>query len=157
MFPSRFTNVAEARTRFGDRVDRVGAYLSRVDPAADALVEGIRKLPEGSGWPLFERAAKEGIAKVGGAPEVFRAFFEQVERIPVWVDWPTLDRGGQVLLRAGALGGLVLGLKSLVLGYASPAGNKPLLLTRRLQEQAARRLNETAHFVQATIPQGGLR
>jgi hypothetical protein len=37
-----------------------------------------------------------------------------------------------VFLRPGLLGGLVLGLRSLVYGYAAPAGNKPLVFSGRL-------------------------
>jgi hypothetical protein len=157
MLPSRFLNASAARARFGDRIDRLGAYLTRVDPAADAIVEAMETMPAGEGWALFRRAAQTGIASTPGAPEAMRAFFAEVERVPMWVDWETLDRGGAVLMRAGPLGGMVLGLKSLVLGYASPAGNKPLILSGRLEEQAGRRLSETARFVQATIAPGGMR
>ena len=48
-------------------------------------------------------------------------------------------------------------MRSLVLGYASPAGNKPLMLSGRLKEQALKRLNETARFVQAVCRPGGMR
>jgi hypothetical protein len=155
MFPARYLHVAEARARFGDRVDRLGGYLTRVDPLADAVAADIAA-SEGS-WGLFDAASKRGIASVSGAPASFRALFETVERVPVWVDWPTIDRGGELLVRAGPLGGLVLGLKSLILGYTSPAGNKPLVFSGRLQEHAKRRLNETSRFVQATIAPGGMR
>ena len=157
MLPSRFVNLPGARARFGDRIDRLGAYLTRVDPAADGLVEAFEAMPPGAGWALFRHAAQGGIASVSEPPEALRAFFAEVERVPVWVDWNALDHGGAVLRRAGPLGGLVLGLKSLVLGYASPGGNKPLILSGRLEEQAGRRLNETARFVQATIAPGGMR
>jgi hypothetical protein len=160
MLPSRFLNASAARARFGDRVDRLGAYLTRMDPLADAVVEAIETMPAGAGWALFRQAAQAGIASTSdaaNAPAALRAFFAEVERVPLWVDWETLDRGGAVLMRAGPLGGIVLGLKSLVLGYASPAGNKPLILSGRLEEQAGRRLSETARFVQATIAPGGMR
>jgi hypothetical protein len=157
MLPSRFLNVSAARARFGDRVDRLGEFLLRVDPVADAVVETIEAMPAGAGWALFRRAAQAGIASTPEAPEAMRALFAQVERVPVWVDWETLDHGGTVLRRAGPLGGIVLGLKALVLGYSSPGGNKPLILSGRLEEQAARRLSETARFVQATIAPGGMR
>ena len=157
MLPSRFLNASAARARFGDRVDRLGAYLMRVDPAADAVVDAIDAMPAGAGWALFRQAARTGIASTSGAPDALRALFAEVERVPVWVDWEALDRGGGVLMRAGPLGGIVLGMKSLVLGYASPAGNKPLVLSGRLEEQAGRRLSETARFVQATIAPGGMR
>src|ERR1700733_5498854 len=157
MFPTRFVHLPAARARFGDRVDRVGAYLSRVDETAVRVVAAIDEMPPGAGWKVFDEAAARGIAQVDGAPESFRALFADVERVPVWVDWATLDRGGAVLLRAGVLGGIVLGLKSLVTGYATPAGNKPLIFSGRLAEQAPRRLQETSRFVQATIRPGGLR
>ncbi len=147
--------MAEARARFGPRVDRLGEFLTKVDPLADAVVADIEAAH--GGWRSFEQAARHGIATVPHAPDSFHALFESVHRVPVWVDWATLERGGELLLRAGPLGGLVLGLKSLVFGYASPGGNKPLTYTGRLQEQAARRLNETARFVQATITPGAMR
>jgi hypothetical protein len=156
MFPSRFTGLNEARAHFGDRVDRLGPFLTRVDTLADDAVASIQVMPAGAGWQLFEQAARDGLAAVTDPPASFRALFAQAERVPVWVDWPIIARGGGVLLRAGALGGLVLGLKSLVLGYTSPAGNKPLVFSGRLEEHAARRLNETARFVQATITPGGM-
>lgn len=156
-FPARFTHLPGARARFGDRVDRLGVYLSRVDDAADRVVASIEEMAPGEGWRMFDEAAAHGIAHVDRAPESFRALFAGVERVPVWVDWATLDRGGAVLLRAGVLGGIVLGLKSLVTGYATPAGNKPLIFSGRLAEQAPRRLQETSRFVQATIRPGGLR
>ncbi len=153
----RFVRAVEARASFGDRVDRLVPFLSRVDPVADAVIDSIGDLPDGAGWKMIERALKEGIDRVDDPPPALRAFFEAAERVPLWVDWPTLDRGGSVLFRAGPVGGLVLGAKSLVYGYASPGGNKPLIMSGRLREQAARRLNETARFVQAVCRPGGMR
>ncbi|MFP2906394.1 oxygenase MpaB family protein [Pyxidicoccus sp. 3LFB2] len=60
-------------------------------------------------------------------------------------------------MRAGVLSGMVLGLKSLVGGYCSPAGNKPLVFSGRLQEMASRRLAETGRFVQAVCLPDGMR
>jgi hypothetical protein len=157
MFPARFHNPDAARARFGDRVDRLAPYLEAVDPLADAVVAAIESMPPGQGSRLFNEAAAHGIASVAHAPEAFRAFFAHVEHVPAWVDWKTIDRGGDALMRAGPLGGIVLGVKSLVYGYASPGGNKPLVFSGRLQEQAARRLNETARFVQAVCRPRGLR
>jgi hypothetical protein len=157
MIPARFKNAAAARGRYGDRIDRLAPYLLRTDPLADALAATIAAMPEGQGWSLFNDAASKGIASVPDAPAPFRAFFEQVEHVPAWVDWKTIDRGGNALMRAGPLGGIVLGVKSLVHGYASPAGNKPLIFSGRLKEQASRRLNETARFVQAVCSPRGLR
>ena len=157
MFASRFTNLDEARALFGDRVDRLGPFLMRADPLADAVADTIAEMPPGDGRLLFQRMIERGGESAPEAPVALRSFFAAVERVPVWVDWSVVDDGGRVLIRAGPLGGLVLGLKSLVTSYTSPAGNKPLVLSGRMQEDAPRRLNETARFVRATILPGGMR
>ncbi len=136
-------------------MDRLGAFLTRVDPLADAVVADL----EGhkGGLALFDAACRHGRAATPAAPDSFHALLESVERVPFWVDWNVIDRGGELLLRAGVLGGLVLGLRSLVLGYTSPAGNKPLVWSGQLKTQAPRRLNETAKFVKATISPRAMR
>ncbi len=121
------------------------------------MIEAFEALPPRHGWGMFRQALAHGIASVPDAPEAIRALFAEVDTVPVWVDWSALDRGGELLFRSGILGGIILGAKSLVLGYVSPAGNKPLVLSGRLQQQAARRLNETSRFVQAVCRPGGLR
>ncbi len=156
-FPSRFVNLSAARLRFGDRVDRLGHFLTKVDEPADRVVDAIESLPRGEGWRLFEQGLRGGSRAIPGAPAAMRDLLDVVAEIPAWVDWPTCDRGGEMLMRVGVLGGAVLGSQSLVLGYASPAGNKPLVLSGRLKEQALKRLNETARFVQAVCRPGGMR
>jgi hypothetical protein len=155
--PTRFVNVASARQKYGDRVDRLGRYLTRVDTKADAAVAAIEELPKGEGWRLFEQGIRRGARAIPHAPLAMRELLEEVEAVPAWVDWETCDRGGAMLMRAGILGGAVLGARSLPLGYASPGGNKPLVFSGRMKEQAARRVNETARFVQAVSRPGGMR
>jgi len=157
MVPSRYTHLDSARARFGDRVDRLAPYLLQSDLLADAVIEAFEGLPPRSGWAMLEQGLAKGIAAVPDAPEALRALFAEIDHVPVWVDWRTIDRGGELLFRTGIIGGIVLGAKSLVLGYVSPAGNKPLVLSGRLQQQAARRLNETSRFVQAVCRPDGLR
>jgi hypothetical protein len=150
-------NLAEARALFGDRVDRVGPFLLETDPAGDAAVEALEALPKGEGWRVFEEGLRGGARAIPRAPAALRALLEEAEYVPPWVDWDTCNRGGEVFFRAGVLAGMVLGARSLVLGYASPGGNKPLVFSGRLKEQATRRLNETARFVQAVSRPGGMR
>lgn len=155
-FPARYSNLTEARRRFGSRVDRLAPFFERVDPLADAVVDSIEKMP-GRGFKMLERALTHGISAVDDAPGSFRALFAELDTVPPWVDEPTLDRGGALLMRAGVLGGICLGAKSLVVGYASPGGNKPLVFSGRLVESASRRLNETSRFVQAVCRPGGMQ
>jgi hypothetical protein len=155
LWPSRFLAASRARQRFGARVDELGAALSRGDPLADAVVEAFAALPPGQGTAMLERALGRGIDAVSDAPAPLRALFAALDEPPPWVDRDALSRGGEVLVRAGWLGGAVLGGRSIVLGYASPAGNKPLAFSGRLTQQAPRRLAETSRFVEAvTAPFG---
>ncbi|HEY8073868.1 MAG TPA: oxygenase MpaB family protein, partial [Labilithrix sp.] len=156
-FPSRYVNLATARQRFGDRVDRLGRHFWRVDEAADAVVDALETMPKGEGWRAVEEGVRRGPSAIPDAPAPLRELLASCEHVPTWVDWDACDRGGAMLMRAGPLGGACLGARSLVLGYASPGGNKPLAFTGRLREQAKRRLDETARFVQAVSRPAGMR
>lgn len=156
-FPKRYKNLEAARARFGDRVDRLGRHLFRTDELADAVVASIESLPKGEGWRLFEAGVRGGPRAIPHAPKPMRELLEHAAHVPAWLDWDTCDRGGLLLMRAGPLGGAVLGGRSLILGYASPGGNKPLVFSGRLNQQAKRRLDETARFVQAVSRPGGMR
>lgn len=140
-----------------ERARRLAPFLSIGDDLADACVASMEEdLPRGEAQKLLERALANGAGSVPELPPRMRAFFDAVERTPAWVDFQSADRGGAVVLRAGPVGGLVLAFKSLMYGYASPGGNKPLVFSGRLKEQAARRLNETSRYVQAVCTPGGL-
>lgn len=155
-FPSRMVHTLEARTRFGPAVDRLGHMLRVADPLADAVVEAYAQRGAGSGRLDVQRALQHGVAAVDNAPQPLRDLFDALETIPAWVDPTALQHGGELLFRTGWLGGLALG-HSLVLGYASPGGNKPLVASGRLTQQAARRLVETSRFVQAVCLPGGMQ
>lgn len=154
-FPSRYANLEAARQRFGDRVDRLGRHLWDSDEPADRVIDAMDEIGKGEGWRMFNRALRG--EPIPDAPLAMRELIEEAAHVPAWLDWGTTDRGGALLMRAGPLGGAVLGARSLVLGYASPGGNKPLVFSGRLKEQAARRLNETARFVQAVCRPAGMR
>lgn len=156
--PARFRRTPEAVRAFGDQLDRFAPYLLRSDDLADQALAALAESgPPGAGVRLVERALREGARAVPDAPEPVRALLDHITRVPVWVDRESIERGGLAFRRAGALGGLVLGAGALPLSYTSPGGNKPLVFSGRLQEQAARRLAETSRFVQAVTLPGGLR
>ncbi|HEY1959819.1 MAG TPA: oxygenase MpaB family protein [Polyangiaceae bacterium] len=125
----------------------------RTDPLADAVAAAFGEI----GFRQIELAIARGIARVPDAHPAVVALFREIERVPAWVDFGVSDRAGELLLRSGAAGGLILGLQSLPYGYASPGGNKPLAFSGRLVEQASRRLSETSRFVHAVCTPGGMR
>jgi hypothetical protein len=145
MTPGRFQPDDDARRRFGARLDRFATFLTRGDPSADAAVEGL------SGLSREERARRVGQGLDGASTGVdaLDAFLREASRPPLWWDAARAARGGAVLRRSGAFGAVVLGFKSLLTSYASPAGNKPLTFTRQLEVDTTRRLGETARFIEA--------
>ena len=153
MFPARFVHLDEARRRFGPRVDRLGSFFTAGDPLADAAVEVLsgRSPEERERW--VEQALR-GDAKP--LPAELRALRSALSELPFWADLDRARRGGEVLVRTGFFGGLVLGFRSLVAGYCSPAGNKPLVFSGRLREAAPRRLSETGRFVSLVYQPGSL-
>lgn len=155
--PRRVVGLDEARARFGARIDRLVWFLGRTDPLADAAAAALDAAPR------QRRALERGLA--GGAAALpadaapaLRDLIAAAERLPVWADLERCDRAGRLLFRAGPIGGVVLGARSLAAGYCSPAGNKPLVLSGQLARgrTAGKRLAETGRFVVATCSPGGL-
>lgn len=138
-------------------MDRLAPFLLRGDPLADAVIEEMREMPGGRGFALVNQALAQPAGSYAQLPPAMRALFEHLDYIPAWVDWDAMRRGNEFLLRSGVLGGIVLAAASLVLGYADPGGNKPLIFSGRLTERAARRLAETSRFVQAVGQVDGFR
>jgi hypothetical protein len=163
-FPSRYLQPSRARSLHGPLVDTIGEALWRCDPLADAFAEVVGRDPRA--FAELEQALARGLrphdtardasGELLGRPELV-ALIEAVADVPAWVDWGAVDRGGAVFLRTGMLGGFVLGGVSLMAGYASPGGNKPLAMSGRLESQVSRRLAETARFVWAVSKPGGMR
>lgn len=157
MVPKRVHCIGEARAQYGDLADRLVSFLDHSDVLADRVVEALEEMPRKEGHLLLNRMLEEGRSSTPEAPEALHELIKAVEHVPLWVNWERIERGRKLLFRAGLLGGLVLGAKSLVHGYCAPAGNKPLVFTGRLKSKAARRINETARFVQAVCLPGGMR
>lgn len=152
--PRRLHRRAEARARFGDLAERLIPYLERKDPLADAVVAALADVAPQRRHELIERALQ---GDEQGAPESLRELLAVARIVPPWLDWKRLRSAHEVFIRPGLLGGLTLGLRSLVYGYAAPAGNKPLAFSGRLRERAGRRLAETGRFVTAVTAIDGLR
>ncbi|HWA78596.1 MAG TPA: oxygenase MpaB family protein [Polyangiaceae bacterium] len=154
VLPRRVQRVAEARARFGDLTERLAPYLDRKDPLADEVVVSLSEHAAARRHELIDTALE---GRFEGAPAALRELCRCAREVPPWVDWRRMQRAHEVFVRPGILGGLTLGLRSLVLGYAAPAGNKPLAFSGRLKERADRRLAETGRFVTAVTALDGLR
>lgn len=147
---ARVHNLEAARAQFGDLLDRLLPALHRGDPLADAAVACLADRPDSHA--LVDAALQDPSV----APAPLAALLGSVAGLPAWADPARIERGCHLFLRAGVAGGFVLGLRSLIYGYAAPAGNKPLAFSGQLRERAPRRLAETARFVAAVCEPGGL-
>ncbi len=156
MTPTRYINLDDTRRRHGEGVDRLGRWLMVGDIAADAVTDALAHLTPPERHRLLARAFRDGRGD-GPLPVALDGLLHEAAIYPAWVEPPRLARGAEAFLRTGGAAGLVLGSVSLVLGYCSPAGNKPLVFTGRLEAGARRRLAETARFVQAVTAAGGVR
>jgi hypothetical protein len=143
-----------ACARYGDLAERLVPYLEQADLLADAAVQTLTGLPVPEREAAIELALSDSSA---GVPRALGELVASARRVPVWLDEARLERAHEVFLRAGLLGGISLGLCSLVHGYAAPAGNKPLAFSGRLKERADRRLAETGRFVTDVTQLGGLQ
>ena len=119
-YPAARTGTAHARLR--DRVRRVtGVDLFPSDRVAAAFKSGLTEgdpiaerfvaetyhgeLGAPAARALVERAQREGLDAVPGAPESLRALIEDFERVPDWVDTTLVEEGAAVWRRwAYALG-----------------------------------------------------
>lgn len=157
--PTRAVNLAVARERYGDLVDRFLPALMRSDSLADAVAHDFAALGRTQSRSLLDVVLRNGIESAPQAPDSLRALFEQLDHVPVWVNWTAIDRASDVLFRTGLFGGTVLGAKSLVTGYCSPGGNKPLVFSGQLQhrKRIGYRLAETSRFVADVCERGGMR
>lgn len=128
------------------QLDEFIGFLSKGDPLADGVVAMFKEVGHKKGRELVDRAANLGIDNVPDAPPALRAFFEQVEYVPLWVDVERMNRGCDVHRRVGAAAELVLRNVSLMGGYVASAATKPLAFTAQLDKATSRRLVETGKY-----------
>lgn len=156
-FPARMKNTTTAAQRFGALVPRMASWLVAGDPCADQLVHDTRSWPQGRLQRTVELALRQGLAAVDDPPDSLRELVAIAQTLPTWLDPKRVERGAAFFMSTHALGGLVLGARSLILGYAAPAGNKPLVMSGRLERSVNRRLAETSKFVFDVSRPEGLR
>src|SRR2546427_482585 len=128
--PRSLLNLDAARKRFGaQKVDLLIAMTQRGDARADAV---IREVGEGrtEAARKLNVGIKQGLAAVDDAGPALRAFLEEVEHLPDWVEQDRLRRGSEANLSIGQLWTtLSLGPGSLTHTYRSPSIARVLVQT----------------------------
>ena len=134
----------------------IGEALMHGDPPADRLLDWMHAHGMRQAMPLFERAAKDGIASLPDAPPPLREFFGRVETPPAWVDPALVEQGQRLFQRMGRTADFALRDVALMGGYQASAFNKTLVLTGALNGGNARRVAETMQWVADCTAVGGL-
>jgi hypothetical protein len=131
------------------QVARLREFAQVQDQRADDVVAWMAQQPKGQGRKLFEDALKNGVE----TPGPLKAFFDEVDAKPYWVDDERLERGAKAITRAGLLGLFPLGDMSLMGGYLASRATKSLVGTGEIEYKATRRLVETATWwIDVTTP-----
>lgn len=131
------------------QVARLREFAQVQDQRADDVVAWMAQQSKGQGHRLFEDALKNGVE----TPGPLKAFFDEVDAKPYWVDDERLERGAKAITRAGLLGLFPLGDMSLMGGYLASRATKSLVGTGEIEYKATRRLVETATWwIDVTTP-----
>src|SRR3569833_3188913 len=131
------------------QVARRREFAQVEDQRADDVVAWMARQPKGQGRPPPADALENGVT----APGPLKAFFDEVNAKPHWVDDERLERGAKAITRAGLRGLFPLGDMSLMGGYLASRATKALVGTGEIEYQATRRLVETATWwIDVTTP-----
>lgn len=133
------------------------AALMEGDPAMDRCVEWMFAHGAREGRALFYQALEQGIDAVPDAPAPLRAFFEEIERLPDWVDPELLAEGARFHHRIGLAGPYILRDLALMGGYLLSGFNQALVLTGALNKGASQRIAETGKWWMDCTASDGLR
>lgn len=135
---------------------RLGEHLTVGDEPADRLVEWMYAAGMDRTRPLFEQALADGIDSVADAPDPLREFFTEIEAVPDWVDWDTIDLGARVMRSGGADGLYIARDVALLGGYMFAGFNQTLLRTGALEKGSNARFAETSQWAIDVITENGL-
>lgn len=155
MVPARYAGFEAKREQYGHALDSYVQSSLRADPLADAVIEALEPFEPRRREQLLSAALSGRTDEV--VPPALVELLHHASRVPPWVDFEQMEKGGAVVLRGGLFSAAALLCYSLPLGYLSPGGTKPLVMTGALVDNVVPRLRETARFLVETCRPGGLR
>ena len=127
------------------------------DPSVDALVSELARTGE---IPAVSRVLRHLVDNdqpvPSELPESIGRWLEDTRAVPAWVDHERLERGCALVVEHGPQVCLALSTASLVFCYAGYPGVKVLTFSHRLDQDAYRRVGETAQFMLAVTTPGSL-
>lgn len=130
-------------------------HMWQGDELMDAVVGLGRRIGPTTLRDQFEQAVEHGIESLLDAPEELSALFDNLTRIPDWLDREAYERGRQLLVDCtpiGKSGGLIVNV--IMTAYGEAVGSATGA-TGRLQRDPYRRQMETSAFFRSIpLPDG---
>ena len=125
------------------------------DPLADAMMEDLSSVSRQEQALLFQAALQErDWDSLADAPSSAKEFFEDMEKVPDWVDFDSFIPGIRMFHRNShlILGAFVGG--TLVEGFATNI-SKAFFISGRVRDQGVRRLRQNnRHMIEIFMPDG---
>jgi hypothetical protein len=127
------------------------------DPTVDELVDGLARTGEIRSVSKVLRHLVDNDQPIPAElPASMAQWLEDTRTVPDWVDRDRLERGCGLVVEHGPQACLALSTASLVYCYAGYPGVKVLTFSHRLDQDAYRRVGETAQFLLAVTAPGSL-
>ncbi len=143
-----------ARAVNPELADRYVAHTRIGDPEADSMMEELAAVDPERAFRFLQAGMDEEHDVLRDAPASVRAFFENVDTPPAWVDEDAFQPGVRMFLRNSklVLGAMLGGV--LVEGFATNI-SKSFFITGRLRDQGVRRLQQNnRHMIELFFPAG---
>jgi hypothetical protein len=141
----------------GDQAGVIQGLRHVGDPSADAVIDELARTQQ---IPAVSQVLRHLIANdqpvPAELPDSVSRWLEKTGELPAWVDGDRLERGCMTIVEHGPQVCVALSTASLVYCYAGYPGVKVLAFTHRLDQDATRRVGETAQFVLAVMAPGSL-
>lgn len=118
--------------------ERLDGWRQVCDPLADAAAAHLKRAKPSA---MFEQLAE--LADAGNTD--CRHFLSLTAQVPAWVDWSLVEQGRRVCLAFSFVRSLGL-LAALIEGYSLNRAAHVLVATGRLNQDVARRLQETGQM-----------
>ncbi len=145
----------KAREIAPETADNYVAHTLIGDPLADAMMEDLASVSRQEQAILFQAMLHErDWDSLDDAPSSAKAFFEDTENVPDWVDFNSFIPGIRMFHRNShlILGAFVGG--TLVEGFATNIA-KSFFITGRVRDQGVRRLRQNnRHMIEIFMPDG---
>lgn len=156
----RIANRDKAISMYGrDLVAQLTDHALLADDYAYQAMLDFKDKSNTMNWRTFDRALEHGLDALDDPTPGMVALFDQLDRIPDWVDFDQLYRGAVAFWRAGTIVQPVLAWGAIGGGFSMYSATRPVLFSGRLRhtDKVGTRLVESFRYVVGAYTPGGMQ